>query len=304
MKTESQRIGHYELRQRLNQDNAGETWRAYDYSTQRTALSEQRIARWVMGIIFVDQETAGEREQICMLAIECVEGETLADYIQHTAVAGKMPSPAEIVQLFAALALALDSAHQHGIIHGNLKPTNILLSQPANSQKHMGTPLITDFGPVKFLAKKSGNEIPSYLAPEQVKGASPSARSDIYALGVLLYELYTGLLPFRGNRPIAVMMQHVSAIPTSPDLVNPGISPALAQVILRCLAITRFMCRFPKICAISRSFREPHHSRPACPALSKTWIYRFPRASACPILHWSRTANARPVPWCLFPSSR
>jgi serine/threonine protein kinase len=263
MKTESQRIGHYELRQRLNQDNAGETWRAYDYSSQRTvilklyrtdlldvadalatyleevervaSLHQPNIAR-IYDIQLIAPNQVSNASALICLAIECVEGETLADYIQHTAVAGKMPSPAEIVQLFAALALALDSAHQHGIIHGNLKPTNILLSQPANDQKHMGTPLITDFGPVKFLAKKSGNEIPSYLAPEQVKGVSPTERSDIYALGVLLYEIYTGLLPFRGNRPIAVMMQHVSAAPTSPDLVNPGISPVLAQVILRCLA--------------------------------------------------------------------
>jgi eukaryotic-like serine/threonine-protein kinase len=263
MKTESQRIGHYELQQRLGQDNAGETWRAYDNGAKRivilklyrtdaldvadtlttylddveqiASLHHPNIAR-IYDIQLLAPNQAGNASSMICIAIECVEGETLADYIKGTAAAGKMPSSAEIVQLFSALALAIDVAHQHGVIHGNLKPENILLNRPAAGQGRMGTPLVTDFEQTKLAGKRHGNDIPFYLAPEQVKGASANERSDIYALGVLLYELYTGVPPFRGNRPIAVMMQHVNALPTAPDLVNPGISAALAQVILCCLA--------------------------------------------------------------------
>lgn len=263
MKTEAQRIGHYELQQHLDQDASGETWRAYDNSAQRTvilklyrtdpidaaetlttyldgvervaALHHPNIAR-IYDIQLLAPNQVGNTSSLICIAMEYVEGETLADYIKNTTLAGKMPSSAEIVQLFSALALAIDSAHQHNIIHGNLKPANILLSQQsAGGQKRLGTPLVSDFGQTKFRAKRHSHEIPFYLAPEQVKGAGATESCDIYALGILLYELCTGMPPFRGNRPIAVMMQHINAQPTPPDLMNPGISSALAQVIQRCL---------------------------------------------------------------------
>ncbi len=285
MKTESQRIGHYDLRQRMGQDYAGETWRAYDNSTQRmvilklyrtdaldgadtlktylddvekiASLHHPNVAR-IYDIQLLAPNQAGNASSLICIALEYVEGETLADYIKSTVVAGKMPLSAEIVQLFSALALAIDGAHQHGIIHGNLKPTNILLGQSAGGQKRLGTPLVTDFGQAKFLAKRQSNDMPFYLAPEQVKGTTADERSDIYALGTLLYELYTGMPPFRGNRPIAVMMQHVNALPTSPDLVNPAISQALAQVILRCLAKDP-QRRFPNVTSLTIALANALH---------------------------------------------
>jgi eukaryotic-like serine/threonine-protein kinase len=172
---------------------------------------------------------------IC-LAMEYVEGGSLADYIASTSAAGRIPPPSEVVQIFTSIARAINIAHQHNIVHGNLKPTNILLKQNSNTAGRMGTPLLTDFGTNTLLPNRNGHDIPFYLAPEQIKGAPAEERSDIYTLGVILYELYTGVLPFRGNRPVAVMMQHINALPTPPNLVNPALSPALTQVILRCLA--------------------------------------------------------------------
>jgi serine/threonine protein kinase len=285
MKTESQHIGNYELRQRLGQHNGGEIWRAYDTTTQRpvilkvyrtdlldvadalttylddveqiASLHHPHIARIYDIQVLAPNQTGNASSLIC-LALEYAEGGTLAEYIQQTAGAGRVPPSAEIVQLFSALALALDNAHQRGIVHSNLKPTNILFSQSTAGQKGMGTPLVTDFGRAKFQAKKQSNELPFYLAPEQVKGIAATARSDIYALGVLLYELYTGMPPFRGNRPIAVMMQHVNALPTPPDLVNPAISPALSQVILRCLAKDP-QGRFPTVTALVLALADALH---------------------------------------------
>ncbi len=162
--------------------------------------------------------------------MEYVEGESLADYIASTSAAGRPPPPAEAVQLFTALARAIDTAHQHGIVHGNIKPTNILLKHNITTVGRTSTPMLTDFGATTLLPNRNGHTIPYYLAPEQIKGAPARERSDIYALGVILYELYTGVPPFRGNRPVAVMMQHINAQPTPPDLVNPTLSPALTQV--------------------------------------------------------------------------
>lgn len=263
MRIESQRIGQYELRQRLHQDNAGETWQAYDTAAQRTVIlkffrtdgldtaealtgylrriEEVASLRYptiihIHNVQVLAPRSTGEPSPLICLAIEYVEGETLADYIATTSAVGKMPSAAEVVQLFSSLAIALDNAHQRGVIHGNLKPTNVLLNQKGEAQSRIGSPVLTDFALSKLLPKRQGSDIPFYLAPEQLKGGPASERSDVYSLGVLLYELYTGSPPFRGSRPIAVMMQHISALPTSPDLVNPGVSVPLAQIILRCLA--------------------------------------------------------------------
>lgn len=286
MKTESQRIGHYELLQRLSQDSAGETWQAYDSSLQRivilklyrtdlldvadpltayldeveqiASLHHPNIAR-IYDIQVLAPGQVGNLAGLICMALEYVEGETLADYIKSTIATGKMPAPADVVQLFSTLALAIDSAHQRGIVHGNLKPTNILLGLFPTRPGRVGTPVLTDFAKTKFSIKRPGNTSSfSYLAPEQVKGCPAGESSDIYALGVLLYELYTGVTPFRGNRPIAVMMQHINAQPTPPDLVNPGISSALTQVILTCLAKDS-EGRFPNATSLAFALAEALH---------------------------------------------
>ncbi len=288
MRIESQRIGQYELHQRLHQDHAGETWRAYDTAAQRMVILKfyrtdgldtadaltgylRRIEEVASlhhpGIVHIHNvqvlapRSTGEPSPLICLAIEYIEGETLAEYIASASAVGKTPPSSEIVQLFASLAIALDSAHQRGVVHGNLKPTNILLNQRGGTQSRLGTPVLTDFALSKLVAKRYSNEIPLYLAPEQIKGEPAGECSDIYALGVLLYELYTGTPPFRGSRPIAVMMQHVNALPTSPDLVNPGVSPALAQVILRCLAKDPRR-RFPNATSLALALADALHIPP------------------------------------------
>lgn len=259
MKTEP-RIGQYKLLQLISRDLTSEVWKASDtverpvlLKLYRTNLPEdttsltyyvhevERVASLrhpnlvrIHDVQVLASHNPDSPPSLIYVVTEYIEGESLADYIEHTSAVGKMPHPAEIVQLFSTIALAIESAHQHGIIHGNLKPTNILLKP--DEQSRIGTPVLTDFGPTRVLPQKHSNNIPFYLAPEQIQGAPADKRSDVYALGAILYEIYTGGPPFRANRPIAVMLQHVNALPTSPDLVNPSISPALAQVILRSLA--------------------------------------------------------------------
>lgn len=335
MKIEAKRIGQYELRQRLNQDNSSETWQAYDTVTRatiilkfyRTDLLEttdalagylqniERIAALhhpnvvhIHNIQVIAPGTANNPTSLVCLATEYIKGRTLADYM-HNAT-GKIPPATEIVQLFSTLAIAVDNAHQHDLIHGNLKPSNVLLKQSENPQDGPGIPVLTDFAASKALPKKAGNELPFYLAPEQIRGDLTDRRSDVYALGALLYELYTGQLPFRGNRPIAVMMQHVNALPTSPDLIVPGISPAVAQIILRCLAKNpqeRFPNATSVAIALANAYRlaVPENLRRFASLYNLSVVTEFPNAQPVGTLARSEVLNDKPLPpgQTSFPSS-
>ncbi|MGH9615041.1 MAG: serine/threonine protein kinase, partial [Bryobacteraceae bacterium] len=282
-------IGQYALQQRLSRDSISEVWRAYDSDSRRMVLikffrtdlphASASLASYVRDVehvaalhhpnivpihdvhVLPSQSSTGSASLLC-LATKYVEGADLADYIRSTSAAGKLPLAAEIVSIFTAIAQALDLAHRYGVIHGNLKPGNILFDQSNTEPGRPGTLLLADFGQTKFLSGRGSNDVPSYLSPEQIKGTPADQRSDIYALGVILYEIYTGVLPFQGKRPIAIMMQHVSAPPTPPDLVNPTISPALTQVILRCLAKNP-QERFPNVASLVVALTEALRIPPA-----------------------------------------
>src|SRR5437660_5062182 len=167
----------------------------------------------------------------------------MADYIHATSHQGRFPSIDQIVYLFATLGVAIDYAHQQGVVHGDIKPTNILLSQTNMSKFEAGEPMLTDFGLAQLLGSSIGVASPAYMAPEQAKGQAATNRSDIYSLGIILYEICTGVQPFRDESSVAVMMQHINMLPTPPILINPNIPPGLSEVILRAIAkdtVTRF----------------------------------------------------------------
>jgi eukaryotic-like serine/threonine-protein kinase len=176
------------------------------------------------------------------MVMDYVEGSTLSEYIRNTSYMRKFPSPTDIVQLFTPLCIALDYAHQKGIIHRGIRPANILLDKHHTEHHPMGEPLLTDFGIATFMGVASGTfsrmwpGTPLYLSPEQAQGHSGNEQSDIYSLGVILYEICTGVQPFQGESTPAIMLEHINTTPTPPDLINPNIPPALTQVILRCLA--------------------------------------------------------------------
>ncbi len=260
MSTRLKRIGRYELSKRLISGKTSEVWIAFDprsqdyvtlkifytplkadsdailqfrqYVEQVASLKHPNIVPIRDIIVFPSSDADSSIVSIACIVMDYVEGQTLADYLLHTKSVGKIRPGADIVQLFSSLSHAIDYIHQQGIIHGNLNPGSILLKSGTNAPGQIGEPLLTDFDYARLLQNTGGTTSPFYLSPEQIRGRSASKQSDTYALGVILYELCTGVLPFRGNRPISIMMQHLNAPPTPPEAMNPTISSALADVIL------------------------------------------------------------------------
>jgi hypothetical protein len=201
--------------------------------------------------------------------MDYIEGNTLADYIRHlrqTMPAGSLPAGKELVQLFTSISLAVDYAHQHGMIHRDIKPTNILLDKHNTRTNPMGEPILSDFGIAKIMGSAtgaltiSGTGTPLYLSPEQAQGKPGNERSDIYSLGVILYEICTGMMPFQGDNPRAIMWKHIQDIPPPPRLINPSIPAALDIVILRCLAkdpSNRFPSASSLTAALAEALRVP-----------------------------------------------
>src|SRR5437764_8455120 len=176
------------------------------------------------------------------MVMDYVQGQTLNEYMSNTSRVGNFPPASEILHLFACISSAIDYAHQRGMIHRDIKPANILLDQRSPSRYHVGNPILSDFGIVKLLGVSTNTltgwwlGTPLYISPEQAQGHAGSEQSDIYSLGVILYEICTGVRPFQGDSPVSIIMQHISSLPTPPELINPRISPALTQVILRSLS--------------------------------------------------------------------
>jgi serine/threonine-protein kinase len=144
----------------------------------------------------------GREEHLLYLVMRLVEGGSLDQRLRD----GPLP-PAQAAHLFSQIGSALGYAHREGIVHRDIKPSNILLDKN-------GDPYLMDFGIAKLLGGSSltatGVAVgtPSYMAPEQWRGGDIDARTDIYALGVMLYEMLTGRLPFQGETPSVLMYKH------------------------------------------------------------------------------------------------
>lgn len=169
----------------------------------------------------------GQKDDLLYLAMECIEGGSLADRIERE---GKLPAD-DVVRIVAEVASALAYAHKRGVIHRDIKPHNVLI------ESETGRTLVTDFGIARTAESSSltasGMMVgtPAYLSPEQVTGGTIDHRADIYALGVMAYEMLTGQPPFTGPTPTAVLMKRLSTQPLSLAKVRPETPRALSDAI-------------------------------------------------------------------------
>jgi serine/threonine protein kinase len=173
----------------------------------------------------------GKDNSVAYIVMELVTGGNL-----QTRLTGQPLPWAEVAALVIPLGRALAYAHSKGIVHRDVKPANVLLAQD-------DWPLLGDFGLVKVMGQHAGITrpnasigTPAYFSPEQATGGKVDHRSDIYALGILLYELLTGHVPFESESPFETMIRRLREPPTPPRRLNPGIMPQLEAMILRALA--------------------------------------------------------------------
>jgi serine/threonine-protein kinase len=228
-----------------------EVWRGHDRVLNRTVAIKTLLPQFARDASFVDRfrreaqaaarlnhpgivsvydsGTDGDTPYIVM---QYIEGRTLADFLGS----GKTLPPKQAATIAQEIAEALGAAHAHGVIHRDIKPANVMITRE-------GKVLVMDFGIARLI---SGPETApqtsavlgtaSYLSPEQAQGHSVDARSDIYALGVVLYEMLTGRPPFTGDSPMAIAYKQVNATPPAPSSANPDVPPELDAVVMRALS--------------------------------------------------------------------
>ncbi|MBQ2277316.1 MAG: protein kinase [Clostridia bacterium] len=178
----------------------------------------------------VEIHDASVRHNIKYIVMEYVEGITLKNYMQHREVLNLR----EIISYTTQILRALDHAHKKGIVHRDIKPQNIMLLKN-------GVIKVMDFGIAKIpnaetvtMTDKAIGTV-YYISPEQVSGSPTDARSDLYALGVMMYEMATGSLPFSAETPVSTALMHVNETATSAREVNPAIPAGLEQIISRAM---------------------------------------------------------------------
>lgn len=174
----------------------------------------------------------GFEENMHYIVMEFVEGESLKEYIRRK---GAIPVP-EACNIITQILAGVQHAHEHGIIHRDLKSHNILLSKDGRAK-------VTDFGiavgmsDVTLTYNTSSRIMGSvhYISPEQVQGQAVTEKSDIYSVGVIFYEMLTGRLPFLGETPISIAMQHVQGELILPHQINPKVPMGISYVVMRAM---------------------------------------------------------------------
>jgi beta-lactam-binding protein with PASTA domain/predicted Ser/Thr protein kinase len=251
MVDQEQLADRYRVEARIGQGGMAEVYRGFDPSLDRQVAikvlvhpfdrdagfvarfrREAQAAARLNHPNIVGVYDAGSDGDTQFIVMEYIEGRTLASFLAEEGVA---PSPMQAVELTEKVAAALESAHQHGIVHRDIKPANVMVTRG-------GEVKVMDFGIARLqtdaTAPQTSSVIgtPAYFSPEQAQGQPVDARSDIYSLGCVLYELIAHRQPFTGDTPVAVAYKQVNEVPPAPSAFNPDVPPALDAVVMKCMA--------------------------------------------------------------------
>jgi eukaryotic-like serine/threonine-protein kinase len=263
--------GRYRVLRRIGSGGMAVVWLADDTHLQRQVALKVLHPQFVQDGEFVarfqrEAEAAaglqhpnvvavfdrGEADGTPYIAMQYLEGPTLKQLIDRGL------APEEAVRLIRQVLEGARFAHRHGIVHRDLKPQNVIVDGE-------GKATVTDFG----IARAGVSEItqagsvmgtPHYLSPEQAQGLEVTAVSDLYSIGVMLYEALTGQVPFEGDSAVAVAMKQVSQPPQRPSSINPQVSPALDAAVMRALEKEpgrRFQSADAFIAALDAALKEP-----------------------------------------------
>ena len=241
--------GRYEIIEELGRGGMGNVYRVYDKKIEgevalklvkpdiaadkKTILrfrNELKLAREIAHRNVCRMYDLGEVEGMHFITMEYVSGEDLKSFIRRS---GRLDIP-KAVSIAKQICEGLAEAHNLGVVHRDLKSSNIMIDKKGNAH-------IMDFGIARSLESKgiTGEGVmigtPEYMSPEQVEVKEVDQRSDIYSLGVILYEMATGRLPFEGETPLGIAMKYKSEMPEDPRGFNSQIPDDLSRLILRCL---------------------------------------------------------------------
>src|SRR5438477_6158457 len=240
----------YEIQRELAQGGMAEVYLAHDQLLNRPVAMKALFPEYAREPSFVErfrreaQAAAnlnhpnivaiydwGQEDGTYFIVMEYVEGRVLRDLIRSEAPL----DPNQAAEITAEIASALAFAHRNGVVHRDVKPGNVLLTQS-------GTVKVTDFGIARAGTSDGLTQTGSvmgtatYFSPEQAQGLPVDGRSDVYALGVVLYEMVTGVAPFTAESPVSVAYKHVREDPVPPSERNPDVPPDLERIILTALA--------------------------------------------------------------------
>jgi serine/threonine protein kinase len=189
------------------------------------------VAQWrhenIVQVYYADNE-----DDLYFFAMEYISGASLEDLLETYVQKVELIPQVDVVRIGRAIASALDYAHQHGVIHRDIKPSNVMISMDDRV-------ILTDFGLALDTAQGTMGEVfgtPHYIAPEQaLHSAKAVPTSDLYSLGVVLYQMLTGFVPFDDDSATSIAVQHIQTPPPSPRSWNPALNQATEEVLLKAL---------------------------------------------------------------------